>query len=266
MNFKKTIRNSTVTQFISLYADDPLVYGRIDMDWKDHNVTTKLAFPLNLLNKDAWFEIPYAAISRKAIPGTAADKAKFEVSAHRWVDYTNEDGAAGVSLLNDSKYGFDVKKNVLRMTLLRSPITPDPEADIGFHTMSYALYPHAGDWRAADTPRRGAEFNAPPYIVMPGAHDGELPASFSFFSADADNVMLTSVKRGEDGNGIILRLVETEGRKATARITIPWPVASASDVNLIADPIPSPSAINIEGAALSLELGPFEIRSIKLTL
>lgn len=266
VKFTKTIRNSTVTQFISLYAGDPLVYGRIDMDWKDHNVTTKLAFPLNLLNKDAWFEIPYAAISRKAIPETAADKAKFEVSAHRWVDYTDQDGSAGVSLLNDSKYGFDVKKNVLRMTLLRTPVTPDPEADIGMHTISYALYPHAGDWRAADTPRRGAEFNAPPYIVTPGAHDGELPAAFSFFSADADNVMLTAVKRAEDGDGIILRLVETEGRKATTRITLPWSIASAFDVNLIEDPVPSATPIAVESAALSLELGPFEIRTVKLTL
>ena len=260
----RAVGESTVEQYLSLYENLPMLYGRIHMDQRDHNVTSKLAFHLNLLSEDAWFEIPYAAISRKAIAETAADKAKFEVSAHRWVDYTDQDGDMGISLLNDCKYGYDVKHNVLRMTLLRTPVTPDPEADIGEHDLAYALYPHAGDWRAADTSRRGREFNAPAYVLAPQKHDGALPPVYSFFSASPDNVALTSVKRAEDGGGIVLRLVETEGRPADASISLPWAPVSVTETNLIEDEIPDGVNPAISGNSLTVPLGAFEIKTLKL--
>lgn len=260
------IGKSVFTKYISLYEHSPVAYGRIDVKWHERNTTVKLAFPLNLLNEDAWFEIPYAAISRKAIPKTAAESAKFEVSAQNWVDYTHSDGSAGISLLNRSKYGYDVKNNVMRMTLLRSPIDPDEEADQGDHSIEYALYTHAGDWRAADTPLRGNELNYTPHVIHPAKHKGKLPASYSFFSASPDNVVLTAIKRAEDGDGFIIRFVETEGRPVTAQITLPWTPKKILETNLIEDTIAPTAPARVDGGRVTVPLGKFEIKTLKVVL
>ncbi len=262
----RKLNDSTFVKHISLYDNDPLIHGRIDVQWREHNTTTKLAFFLNLLNDDAWFEIPYAAISRKAIPKTAAEIAKFEVSAQNWVDYTDKDGAAGISLLNNSKYGFDVKQNVLRMTLLRSPIKPDPEADQGDHSIQYALYTHAGDWRAADTSRRGFEFNHPPHTVRPGKHIGSLQPSNSFFKSEPNDVAISAIKKSEEGDGYVIRVVETEGNPVNATISLPWNPVKIVETNLIEDEIKSTSPVKLDENKLSFNLGKYEIKTLKIFL
>ncbi|MEW6202122.1 MAG: glycoside hydrolase family 38 C-terminal domain-containing protein [bacterium] len=262
----RTLKDSIFVQYISLYEGDPLLYGRFDVNWRARNVTTKLAFYLILLNDDAWFEIPYAAISRKAIPTTPSERAKFEVSAQNWVDYTHKDGSAGISLLNNSKYGYDVKENLLRMTLLRSPIKPDPQADLGDHSIEYALYTHGGDWRTADTSRRGYEFNYKPYIIHPSKHEGSLPATHSFYSSAPDNVALTAVKKAEDADGYILRLVETEGRAADAEITLPWTPKKVIETNLIEDEIQMSAPVKLNGGKLTVPLGKYEIKTLNIIM
>jgi len=263
----KSTRRLNISDFsfyVSMYEHDPLVHFRIDTDWQERHTTLKLAFTLDLLNEDAWFEIPYAAISRKAIPDTLAEKAKFEVSAHKWVDYTDGDGSAGVSMLNNSKYGYDVRDNVLRMSVLRSPTTPDPLADRGEHVIEYALYTHPGGWREAGTSRRGYEYNYTPHVLLPGKHAGNLPAEHSFFSAGPDNVALTVVKKAEDGDGIIMRFVETEGGEADAVISLPWEPARVVETNLIEDEIEETSPVEVEGSTVRTRLGKYEIRTLKL--
>jgi len=262
----RKLNNSTFDKYISLYDNNPLIFGKIDVQWHEHNTTTKLAFHLNLLNEDTWFEIPYAAISRKAIPKTKAEAAKFEVSAQNWVDYTDKDGSAGISLLNNSKYGYDVKQNVLRMTLLRSPIKPDPEADQGNHSIQYALYTHAGDWRAADTSRRGNEFNYSPHVIRPGKHKGSLPATGSFFKAEPNNVSISAIKKSEDGDGFIIRIVETEGSPAESSILLPWTPKKVVETNLIEDEIKSASPVKLYKNKISFGLGKYEIKTLKILL
>ena len=105
----------------------------------------------------ATYEIPYGTIERPTTRNNSWEKAKFEVPALRWADLG--DGQHGFSLINESKYGYDAEGNVLRLSLLRSPKWPDPNADRGHHHFSYALYPHAGDWKQALTVRHGYEFN-----------------------------------------------------------------------------------------------------------
>ncbi len=261
----KKVGESTFEKYVSLCENDPLVYGRLDVSWHERNTTTKLAFNLNLLNEDAWFEIPYAAISRKAIPKTKMEMAKFEVSAHNWVDYTDKDGSCGVSLLNNSKYGFDVKDNVMRMTLLRSPIHPDTEADQGNHSIEYALYTHAGDWREADTSRRGNEFNYKAQVVKLDKHKGALSAEKSYFSAAPDDVNLTVIKRAEDGNAYVIRIVETEGQPTEAKIKLPMEPKSVVETNLIEDEMKDGAAVKKDGDTINVKLGKYEIKSLKIT-
>jgi hypothetical protein len=121
----------------------------------------------------ATYEIPYGAIERPTTRNNSWEKAKFEVPALRWADLG--DGQHGFSLINEAKYGYDGAGNVLRLSLLRSPTSPDPEADQGAQHFTYALYPHAGDWKQAGTVHHGYEFNYPLAAAQVAAHAGLLP-------------------------------------------------------------------------------------------
>ena len=252
---------STFRHYVTLYRHVPLVVGRIHADWQERNVIAKLAFNLKLNSDTAWFEIPYAAIERAAVPRTREDQAKWEVSGQKWVNYSDADAGFGFTLLNDSKYGFDVKDNVLRMTLLRSPVSPDPIADRGEHDIRYAFYPHAGDWRDAAAPRRGHEFNTPLIARTAQAHEGKLPPRHSFFSCGPDNVILEVVKRAEDKDGVVLRMYEATGRDSEATITLPADVESVVETNLLEEKIADVSA---SGNTITVPVGHYEIKTLRV--
>ncbi len=126
----------------------------------------KVAFPVSVNNNIATYEIPYGSITRSTKRETSWEKAKYEVAAQNWADLS--DNNYGVSLLNNSKYGYDIKDNVMRLSLLRSPKWPDPTTDMGTHSIEYSLYPHKGNWKDANTVRKGYEFNHPLIAVMTG--------------------------------------------------------------------------------------------------
>ena len=135
-----------------------------DFDWHESHVLLKAAFPLAVTSNFATYEIPYGAIERPTTRNNSWEKAQFEVPAMRWADLSGmgADGKVhGLSLLNQDKYGYDAAVNVLRITLLRSPKWPDPDADMGHHHFHCALYPHAGTWKDALTVRHGWEYDYP---------------------------------------------------------------------------------------------------------
>lgn len=210
--------SSFFTQEIILYDSLPTIEIAVKVDWWEDHVLCKVAFPVDVQSTWATYEIPFAAIERPTTRNTDWERARFEVPAIRWADLS--DGSYGVSLLNESKYGYDTKDSVLRLTLLRSPLWPDPMADRGKHELAYALYPHHGDWREADTVRRGYEFNTPLHAVFTEPHPGDWPTTMSFFEADADNIVLAAVKKAEDRETLILRLYESEGRDTSTRLRL----------------------------------------------
>ncbi len=142
-------RDSAFTQDLILYAGIPRLDCRLRMDWQERNVMIKAAFPAAARNGRADFEIPYGHVSRP-VDGT-------EVPAIRWVDLTDGSGEYGLSLMNDSKYGFERRENAMRISLVHGPTDPDPEADRGESETLYSLYPHAGNWEQAGLHRRAQE-------------------------------------------------------------------------------------------------------------
>ena len=138
----------------------------------------------------------------------------------------------GVSLLNNCKYGHDVKGNVMRLTLLRCSYDPDPIPDQGQHEITYSFVPHEGDWRTGGTVRRAYELNEPMQAVVLAGPGGSLPLQQSFAQLEPNNLILTALKRAEDGRGIIARFYESEGRDCTAVLRVPG-VKSAIETNLV---------------------------------
>ena len=145
----------------------------------------------------ATYEIPYGTIERPTTRDNSFEKAKFEVPAMRWADLG--DGKHGFSLINNSKYGYDARDNVLRMTLLRSPAAPDPDADRGPEHFTYALYPHGGDWKQAMSVHHGYEYNYGLKAMQVSSHPGAGMAEHSFVGVATDKggpgVVLTAMKK-----------------------------------------------------------------------
>jgi len=254
----RTWQNSKFVQDISLYAG----LGRVDIanniDWHETHVLLKAAFPLAASSPQATYEIPFGSIERPTTRNNSWEAAKFEVPALRWADVG--DGLHGFSLINESKYGYDAKDNVLRLSLLRSPTWPDPEADRGHHQFAYSLYPHAGDWKQALTVRRGYEFNYQLRAQQVDAHDGALPAKHSFVGVIGDNVVLTAVKKAEDGDALLLRIYEWAGKTANIRIQVPEGATSAALTNLMEKP--DGGILAVADHQIAVPVHPFEIVSV----
>ena len=230
-------QNSKFVQTISLNGDQIDIDN--DIDWHEKHVLLKAAFPLAVTSDFATYEIPYGTIQRPTTRNNSCEKAQFEVPAMRWADLSGagSDGKVhGLSILNQDKYGYDAAGNVLRITLLRSPTWPDPDADQGEHHFHYALYPHAGTWKDALTVRHGWEYDYPLQAVVTTAHAGSLPPEHSFASVSPDNVVLTAVKKAEDANGLIFRVYEWAGKETTAEFHVPPGATGATVTNLMEQP------------------------------
>ena len=207
------------TQDIILYSRLDRIDFRTDVDWWEDKTMLKVAFPVSVTDTVASYEIPYGSITRSNQWRNSWDSAKVEVPAVRWADLSQND--FGVSLLNNSKYGYDVKGNVLRLSLLRSPKSPDPLADRGKHSIEYSLYPHAGRWRQAKTVERGYEINNPLIAVMTEPHKGTLPSSQSFVRLSPANLVLTTVKKAEESDAWIIQWYDAKGENSEATLTLP---------------------------------------------
>ena len=254
-------QNSEFIQDITMYPDVPRVDVHMQVDWHEKHILLKVAFPLNVRSDKATFEIPYGTVERPTTRNTPAEKSQFEVPALRWGDIS--DATHGFSLLNDSKYGYDAKDNVLRLSLLRSPEWPDPNADQGHHEFTYSLYPHAGTWRDGMTVRHGYDLNYPLLAVATTQHPGTLPAQQSFFSTKEDNVVITAIKQAADGSGTIVRFYEWAGKKGDIHLALPQAAGAAWQTNLMEQPEGSLSLAN-GGSALTVPTGAYEIKTVKL--
>jgi alpha-mannosidase len=258
---KKKFRSSTFVQDICLYAGVPRVDVNMQADWHEKHILLKVAFPVSVLSDFATYEIPYGTIRRPTTRNTPAEQAKFEVPALRWGDLS--DARHGFSLLNDSKYGYDCKGNVLRLSLLRSPTNPDPHADEGFHEFTYALYPHAGDWQQGQSMQRAYELNFPLIPITASAHNGVLPPSQSFVQVGPGNVILTVVKKAEDDDALIFRYYEFEGKRSQVHLRLPEKAIRAAEANLM-EKDEHPLSLTADGRELTVPTGPYEIKTVKV--
>jgi len=251
-------QSSKFVQEIALDAGAEQVDVVNDIDWHETHMLLKAAFPLAAAGSKATYEVPYGSIQRPTTRNNSWERAQFEVPTLRWADLG--DGQHGFSLLNNSKYGYDGKDNVLRLSLLRSPVWPDPEADRGHHHFTYALYPHAGDWKQALTVRRGYEYNYELQATQVQAHTGSLPAEHSYVTVKPENVVLTALKKAEDADGLIFRVYEWAGKASEVEIHLPDGATGATVTNLMEKPEGLP--LTIADNAVRVPIHPYEILTV----
>jgi alpha-mannosidase len=256
----RTWQSSKFVQEISLDAGADQVDVANDIDWHETHVLLKAAFPLAATSDKATYEIPYGSIRRTTTRNNSWEQAQFEVPALRWADLS--DGQHGFSLLNEAKYGYDDKDNVLRLSLLRSPTWPDPDADRGRQHFHYALYPHGGDWKQALTVRHGYEYNYKLQAVQVEAHTGSLPAEHTYVTVKPENVVLTALKKAEDDNGLIFRVYEWAGKSGDVEIHVPKGATGATLTNLMEKP--EGSALEVVNDTVTAPIHPYEILTVQV--
>jgi len=170
----------------------------------------------------------------------------------------------GLSILNDSKYGFDVTNHVFRLTALRASSDPDPHPDQGLQQFTYSLYPHAGGWQAAGTENAALALNLPLVTVVTTPHPpaGRLPAVTLQNVGGPGGLVVTALKQSEDGRGYILRFYESESHDTQARIA--WDqLARVQPVDLLERPL-GKSPIPVQNHAATLPVGHNQIVSLRL--
>jgi alpha-mannosidase len=258
---------SKIAQRISVYADLDRIDIATDVWWQERQRVLKAAFPVTVHSPRATYDIQFGNVERPTHWNTSWDWARFEVCGQKWADLS--EGDYGVSILSDSKYGWDIKGNVMRLTLLTGSINPDADADRGRHRFAYSLYPHAGDWRAARTVRRAYEFNVPVRYAVVDRGEGSrraLASSFSLVSTDSPNLVVETVKKAEDEDALIVRFHEAHGQRGRAKLKFGVPIDSAIEVNLMEEIDSTLSTdLSTAGDAVTLSYGPYDIRTIKVT-
>ncbi len=269
IEIKRKISNSEFTQRISLNCNSPRLDFDTHIDWRDRHTMLKVAFPVDVLAPQATYEIQWGNVQRPTHRNTSWDWARFETCAQKWVDLS--EGNYGVSLLNDCKYGHDIHDNVMRITLLRSSTMPDPMADFGEHDFKYSLYPHRGSWDE-ETQREAYLLNDPIicYRSKVASQTLKVPISslqssrsipLGLISVSAPNVIIETIKRAEDGDGIIVRLFESQRKRGPVQVRFGRALESAWITNLLEE---NESALRVDQDSIQLNLRPYQIVTLRV--
>jgi alpha-mannosidase len=266
MNYKMPLvgkgPQSTITQTMTVYSNNPRIDFDTQVDWHEHHVVLKAAFPVDIRSTEANYQVQWGHLARPTHTNTSWDVARFEVSAHRFADL-GEHGY-GVALMNDCKYGYHIHENLMRLTLLRSPTAPHAFADQGHHEFVYSLLPHAGSFQDAGVVRAAAELNVPVIAVPTDAHSGKLPATFRFVEVTSPAAVIETVKPAEDGKGTIVRLYESHGSHAAVTLRFADAPKAVETVNLLEQPYEDDVTLKASGNEASLRLRPFQIVSLRV--
>lgn len=251
--FTYEYRRSKIWQDMIVYADTRRIDFVTHVDWHETNRLLKTAFHVDVHVPKATYDIQFGHVERPTHWNTSWDWAKFEVCAHKWADLSET--GYGVSLLNNCKYGYGIKDNVMTLSLLKSAKYPDLHADMGEHDFTYALFPHAGGFIEGKTIEEAARFNLPTDVLANRvAKDAK-----QLVSVSADAVQIDAVKKAEDEDCLIVRMHECKGSRVTFMVDSEYLVKRLVRCNLLEE----------DGTVLEsnkLKLKPFELCTLKLYL
>lgn len=245
-----------IRQVVRLDAGSRRLEFHTSVDWRERKTLLKVCFPLAVRAPTATYEMPFGYAERPTHYSSSWDRARYEVPGHRFADLSEH--GFGVALLTDSKYGYSCKDNELRISLLRSPVSPDPEADQGAHEFAYAVMPHEHGWREAGVLAEAHRFNAPLRWVGP---DGVSEAR-SFAAVDDASLVLDTIKRAEDSDALVLRLYEAHGGRGTGRLRLNLPFESARLANGLES---DGDELEIEDGAIVLPYTPHQLLTVKIS-
>ncbi|KKO50811.1 alpha-mannosidase [Paenibacillus sp. DMB20] len=247
---------STLEQQMILYANSRRIDFVTEADWHERQQLLKVAFPVNVRSTEATYDVQYGNVKRPTHWNTSWDMARFETVGHQWADLSDQ--GYGVSLMNDCKYGYDIKDNVMRLSLIKCAVHPDTEADQGYHRFTYSLFPHAGTWLQGDTVRQAWDLNNP---LKASRGAAEVPER-SMFRLSSDTAMISAVKKAEDHNKAIVRIHDYSGSRKRLVLESDFNIVSWRECNLMEQPEGEPQ----QDSVISFVLEPYEIKTFEIDL
>ncbi|MBB4194658.1 alpha-mannosidase [Rhizobium aethiopicum] len=243
-------RHSSVTQTYVLTANSKRLDIETTIDWHDRRTLLRTLNPVDVKARKATFECAFGIVERATHTNTSWEQAMFEAAAHRFVDLSEP--GFGVALLNNAKYGHSARGNVIGMSLVRGPIYPDPLADEGEQSFTYALMPHEGAWHEGGVLNEALDLNQP---LVTAEAKGLSAGSFAPIDVAGTPVAFSGLKSAEEGEGLILRLYEPAGRRGRLSLGLPSGWRASQPLNILEEPMER------KGPA---DIMPFEIRTWRL--
>lgn len=254
----RKFNKSTITQKVVLKAGSDRIDFETEVDWHETEKILKAGFNVDILATKATYEIAHGSIERPNHYTTSYDLAKFEVAAHKWADLS--EGGYGISILNDSKYGYDIYENRMRITLMRSPNCPDRTSDHGINTFVYSFLPHKNNW-TEKTVEEAFDLNVPLEAYKMEKSAGDMEKSKSFITVDADNIVVDAFKKSQDDEGYILRLYESKKERKSITVNFGFNIGKVIETNLMEV---EEKEIKTKGNSVTFNIKPCEVKTFKI--
>ncbi|MBP9988262.1 MAG: alpha-mannosidase, partial [Ruminococcus sp.] len=248
---------SVIRQKIYFYSSSNRIDFDTYADWHQEHLFLKAAFDVDVNSDKATYEIQFGSVERPVHKNTSWEDAKFEVCAHKFIDYA--DYGYGVSLLNDCKYGHNIENGTMKLSLFKCATYPDFDADKGEHFFTYSLYPHSGNYRESGTVQLAYELNCPMKAIEIGKQSGKLSDEYSFVTCNADNFVVETIKKAEDGDEIIIRGYEAYNMRTEVELKFGFDVSQAKICDLMENDL---EQLEINNNTIKFTAKPFEIISV----
>lgn len=249
---------SVIKQKIYFYDDSNRIDFDTYADWHQEHLMVKTAFDVDINSERATYDIQFGSVERPVHRNTSWESAKFEVCAHKFVDFAEY--GYGVSLLNDCKYGHAIENGTMMLSMFKCATNPDPDADKGEHYFTYTLFPHTGDFRENGTIKLAYELNCPLKAFELSSQDGKLPEEYSFIECDSDNFIVETIKKAENDNSVIVRGYESYNKRTEITLTPGFEAKKAYICDLLENNV---EEIEINDGKVKFTAKPFEIVTIK---
>lgn len=257
IRFKYKYMNTTISQDMIVYANSNRIDFKTNVDWREKKQLLKVAFVVDIRSTMATYDVQFGNVKRPTHWNTSWDRARFESVAQQWVDLSERN--YGVSLLNNCKYGHDIKDNVIRLTLLKSATHPDPVQDQGEQNFTYSLLPHSGDFIDGNTVKHAYELNQPLRAIK-GMLKSEVKKQLFKFN-DA-NILVDAIKKAEDEDMIIIRFHDYSGSRQNVSIDSDYEITGWMETNLMEKPIENLRNENY----INIVVNPYEIKTLMIKM
>ena len=257
IRFKYKYMNTTISQDMIVYANSNRIDFKTNVDWREKKQLLKVAFVVDIRSTMATYDVQFGNVKRPTHWNTSWDRARFESVAQQWVDLSERN--YGVSLLNNCKYGHDIKDNVIRLTLLKSATHPDPVQDQGEQNFTYSLLPHSGDFIDGNTVKHAYELNQPLRAIK-GMLKSEVKKQLFKFN-DA-NILVDAIKKAEDEDMIIIRFHDYSGSRQNVSIDSDYEITGWMETNLMEKAIENLRNENY----INIVVNPYEIKTLMIKM
>jgi alpha-mannosidase len=276
IRIERKFNKSVIVQSICLYEQIRRIDFKTGIQWNESQILLKTFFPFDVVTNKAVYDIQYGNVERPTHENTGWEKAKYEVCGHKWADLA--ECGYGVALMNDCKYGYSAHESTIALTLLKSGIFPNPNADKEYHEFTYSILPHKGDFRQGGVVKEGYFLNYPMYTCYGGSRT-ELEKSF--IDGTPDNVILEVMKlpenrentvvriydnetgEGRNNVSVIVRLYECWGSRADFRIRTSFKALAAFECDMLEY---TTGRLDMNEEGVHVTMLPYEIKTLKLII